>query len=178
MRLRFLESGITNGIISSSLEYRVESLFEDYKHKFAEKTQEVLTLAEQEAKELKYGIVGTESILLAILKHKNNIGAKLLEKFNVDYKNARNEAINIAGIGDITELRADLYSPPVLDLFDRANMYSKKMRDGYIKTEHLMLAILHDDQAFAPRLLENLGINRLNTSDRLFLLLGIPKIDP
>ena len=122
---------------------------------FTEEARNIIVLAKQEMKKLKHPYVGSEHLLLAILKDENNI-SNTLKNYNLDYKKLRNEIINIIGVGS-RESEWFLYTPLLKRIFETAIIDSKE-NNSDVTIEHLFNALLEEGEGVAIRIL--IGMNR------------------
>lgn len=122
---------------------------------FTEETRKVLVNAKLEMFNLKHPYIGSEHLLLAILKESNNISKKL-KKYNLDYEKFRSEVINIIGIGS-KESEWFLYTPLLKRVIENAIIDSKENNNGEVLIEHLFQALLEEGEGVAIRIM--LGMN-------------------
>lgn len=123
---------------------------------FEEETRNIIVNAKVEMKKLKHPYVGSEHLLLAILKDDNNVSKKLKE-YNLTYEKFRNELINVVGMGNI-ESDLFLYTPLLKRVLETASINGKE--DGNIVTiEHLFSAILEEGEGIAIRILLGMRID-------------------
>lgn len=128
---------------------------------FSEKAQKALALSKLEMVELKHPYIGTEHLLLGILKEGKNKVSDLLSKYGVTYEKFRKEIISKVGVGsDKTDLF--IYTPLLKKIIEGAILDSKD-DDGIVLLEHLFLNLLHQGEGVSFRILMEMGvdINRL-----------------
>lgn len=128
--------------------------------KFTNRAKQVIKLAKKEAQRLNHNHLGTEHILLGLLKLGQGIAVNILRNFNVDLENARAEVDKLTGHG--VEIQA--YGDPALTssvkkLFELANEEAANLNHAYVGTEHLLLAITRQTDDIAAQILENLHVN-------------------
>lgn len=128
--------------------------------KFSEEAQKILVLSRKEMTELKHQNIGSEHLLLAVLKNNAEISDKL-KKYKVTYKKYKEEVIKTIGIGD-NESNLLIYSPLVKRILENLILESKETGEE-ITVNSLVLAILNEGEGTGIRLLISLGvdINRL-----------------
>ena len=112
--------------------------------KFDEASQKVLVLAKKEMMDLCHPYVGTEHLVLSILKNDNSVSKKL-KNFNLDYDKFKAEIIKIIGKGS-KKSEWFLYTPLLKRVLEDAILDSKENNDGEVSVEHLFSALL-DQQA-------------------------------
>ncbi|MDD3452771.1 MAG: ATP-dependent Clp protease ATP-binding subunit [Bacilli bacterium] len=123
---------------------------------FNEETRKILVNAKIEMKKLKHPYVGSEHLLLAILKENNNI-SKRLNQFNLNYNKLRQEIINIIGIGS-EESNWTLYTPVLKRIIENAILESKENNNN-VTTEHLFAGMLEEGEGVAIRIMIGLNID-------------------
>ena len=123
---------------------------------FTEEARNIIVLAKQEMKKLKHPYVGSEHLLLAILKDENNVSTTL-KNYNLDYKKLRDEIINIIGVGS-KESEWFLYTPLLKRIFETAIIDSKE-NNSDVTIEHLFNALLEEGEGVAIRILIGMNID-------------------
>ncbi|MFZ5640528.1 MAG: ATP-dependent Clp protease ATP-binding subunit [Bacillota bacterium] len=127
--------------------------------RFTERAQKVLVLAQEEARRAHFDYVGTEHLLLGLIREGGGIAAKVLQGMGIEMQQVRDEVEKIMGKGNFTgygEIGFTPRSKKVLELsFDEA----RRLGHNYIGTEHLLLGLIREGEGVAARVLENLGAN-------------------
>ena len=124
---------------------------------FTEEARKILVSAKEEMKELKHPYVGSEHLLLAILKDDNEISERLKE-FDLDYNKLKKEIIDIVGIGSKTS-DCFLYTPLLKRVLENAVYDSKENNNGNVTISHLFSAILEEGEGIAVRILIGMDID-------------------
>lgn len=124
---------------------------------FQEEARKILLLARSEMSDLKHPYVGSEHLLLAILKTKNNI-SKRLKNYNLTYENFKDKLISSVGIGN-KESDWFLYTPLLKRIIESAIMDSKENNNGEVTLEHLFSALLEEGEGVAIRIILALNID-------------------
>lgn len=122
---------------------------------FTEEARIILTHAKKEMYELKHPYIGSEHLLLAILKEKNEISKKLLE-YNLNYDKFKSEIIKVVGKGT-KESEWFLYTPLLKRIIENAILDSKDNNSGNVTVEHLFSSMLEEGEGVAIRIM--LGMN-------------------
>lgn len=122
---------------------------------FTEEARIILTHAKKEMYELKHPYIGSEHLLLAILKEKNDISKKLLE-YNLNYDKFKSEIIKVVGKGT-KESEWFLYTPLLKRIIENAILNSKDNNSGNVTVEHLFSSMLEEGEGVAIRIM--LGMN-------------------
>ena len=124
---------------------------------FTEETQKILNQAKQEMKALRHPYVGSEHLLLSILKEENPISEKLKE-YGLTYDSFREELIEIVGIGK-EESAWFLFTPLLKRVIENAILDSKENNKGEVTVEHLFSALLEEGEGVAIRILLSMNID-------------------
>lgn len=125
--------------------------------KFTEEARKVLVSAKKEMSDLKHPYVGSEHLLLAILKNKNSNIAKKLKEYNLDYNSFRKEIINVIGIGtEVTEWY--LYTPLLKKVIEDAMIESKEEKSE-VTVEMLFSSLIHEGEGIAIRIMLAMNID-------------------
>lgn len=125
--------------------------------KFTEEARKVLVSAKKEMNDLKHPYVGSEHLLLAILKNKNSNIAKKLKEYNLDYNSFRKEIINVIGIGtEVTEWY--LYTPLLKKVIEDAMIESKEEKTE-VTVEMLFSSLIHEGEGIAIRIMLSMNID-------------------
>lgn len=124
---------------------------------FSDEAKELLTNAKIEMQELRHPYVGTEHLVLSILKSDSNIKKELL-KYGLTYKKFKKEIINIIGMGT---KKSDifLYTPLLKKVIENAILDSKDNNNSIVTAEHLFFSILDVGEGIAIRILIGMNID-------------------
>ena len=123
--------------------------------KFDEEAQKVMIEAKKEMQSLKHPYVGSEHLMLAILKEDNEVSKKL-KTFGINYKNFKTQIIEIIGIGS-KESDYFLYTPLLKRVLESAVIDAREMNDGIVGISNLFYSILEEGEGVAIRIM--LGMN-------------------
>ena len=141
-------------------------------NKLTERAQVVILEAENESEKFKHGYVGTEHILLGILKE-DGYSAKLLKKYDVDSENIRTMIQRYLGYGDIKKSEDNiLLTPRTKRLVDESFAAAKKLNHKYVSPEHILLALLNQEEGMGYTILKSLNLNFTIISEELFVFLS------
>ena len=124
---------------------------------FTEEARKILIKAKEEMKKLKHPYVGSEHLLLSILKDNNEISEKLKE-YDLDYEKFRKEIIDIVGIGS-KEPECFLYTPLLKRIMENAIYDSKENNNGNVTIAHLFSSMLEEGEGIAIRILIGMDID-------------------
>ena len=124
---------------------------------FNEEAQFILLKAKEEMLELNHPYIGTEHLVLSILKNKTNLTSKL-EDFGLNYDNFKREIINIIGKGN-KKTQFFLYTPLLKKVIENAMLDSKDNNDGEVTIEHLFSSLLEEGEGIAIRIFIGMDID-------------------
>lgn len=124
---------------------------------FNEDAQKILVNAKAEMLELKHPYVGTEHLVLSILKSNNNLKERL-KKYELTYDKFKNEIINIVGIGS-KKSECFLYTPLFKKVMENAIIDSKENNNGEVTIEHIFSSLLEEGEGIAIRIFIGMGID-------------------
>ena len=128
--------------------------------KFTDKARKVLVLAQEEARALHQPYVGTEHVLLALMKEQDGLAAQALDKLGVKYDDAVQAVRQIVTIDESTDVSGHLsFTPRVKRVLENSLREAMQMGKSYISTEHLLLGIVRENEGTAMDVLARLGVN-------------------
>jgi len=128
--------------------------------KFTNRAKQVIKLAKKEAQRLNHNYLGTEHVLLGLMKLGQGIAVNVLRNLNLDYDTVRSEIERIVGYGPEIQVYGDpALTGKVKKVFEFANEEATQLNHNYVGTEHLLLALLRQTDGIAAQVLENLNIN-------------------
>ncbi|WP_144512622.1 ATP-dependent Clp protease ATP-binding subunit [Bacillus sp. FJAT-22090] len=141
-------------------------------NRFTQRSQKVLQLAQEEAIRLKHESIGTEHILLGLIREGSGIAAKALEAIEVDTKviEAGIEELVGSGAEDVGPIVN--YTPRAKKVIELSVDESRKLGHSYIGTEHLLLALIREGEGVAARVLNNAGVSLNKARQQVLQLLG------
>lgn len=128
--------------------------------KFTNRAKQVIKLAKKEAQRLNHNYLGTEHVLLGLLKLGQGIAVNVLRNMNLDYDAIRAEVEKMVGFGPEIQVYGDpALTGKVKKVFEFANEEAANLNHNYVGTEHLLLALLRQTDGVAAQVLENLNVN-------------------
>lgn len=140
--------------------------------RFTERAQQVILLAQEEAKRLKHTQVGTEHILLGLLMEGQGVSAKVLTSLNISIENIKKEVEDIIGIGNDPYQGVIGYTPRAKRVLELALEEARALGHNYIGTEHILLGLLREGEGVAAQILTNSGLDLTKTKEQVIKLLG------
>jgi ATP-dependent Clp protease ATP-binding subunit ClpC len=107
----------------------------------------VIMKAQEEARRLRHNFVGTEQLLLGLIKEGSTVAAQVLEMMGVTLNDARAEVEAIIGRGSGSVPPEIAFTPKVKQVFEQAFQEARKMDAAYIEPEHLLLSLTHNSES-------------------------------
>jgi ATP-dependent Clp protease ATP-binding subunit ClpC len=139
--------------------------------KFTERARRVLSLAQEEAQRFQHNYIGTEHLLLGLVREGDGVAAKVLHDLGVDLQKVRSSVEDIIGRGDRIVQGEIGLTPRAKKLIELAVDEARRMNHHYIGTEHLLLGLIREGEGIAAGVLESLGVTlekaRRQTARRL-----------
>jgi ATP-dependent Clp protease ATP-binding subunit ClpC len=127
--------------------------------KFTERARRVLTLAQEEAHRFNHNYIGTEHLLLGLVREGDGVAAKVLANLGVELNKVRSAVEFIIGRGDRTVLGEIGLTPRAKKVIELAVDEARRLNHHYIGTEHLLLGLVREGEGIAAGVLESLGVN-------------------
>src|SRR5207253_1399764 len=125
--------------------------------RFTERARQVVVLAQDEARALKHNYIGTEHLLLGLLREKEGLGARVLESLGVRLPAVRDEVERIIGQGDEVGAGQIPFTPRSKKVLELSLREALAFGHSYIGTEHLLLGIVAEGEGVACRILLGFG---------------------
>jgi ATP-dependent Clp protease ATP-binding subunit ClpC len=131
-----------------------------YMPKYTPRAQQVFALARMEADRLKHSYVGTEHLLLGLIKLGNGVSVNVLQKLGIDLESVRGEVEKQAPGGTDQKMFGNVpYTPRVKKVLALAQKNAKSLRHTYVGTEHLLLGLLEDGGGVAAQVLRQFKVD-------------------
>ncbi|MDR2035290.1 MAG: NDP-hexose 4-ketoreductase, partial [Coriobacteriales bacterium] len=127
--------------------------------RFTDKARAVLAAAQEEARQLGQSNVGTEHLLLGLLREKEGIAAQALEKLSVKYDEVLVQVKSIVNVGEEPPVGHLSFTPRVKRVLEYALRETMQLGQSYISTEHLLLGIVREGNGQAIQALSQMGID-------------------
>jgi ATP-dependent Clp protease ATP-binding subunit ClpC len=127
--------------------------------KFTERARKVLSLAQEEAQRFQHNYIGTEHLLLGLVREGEGVAAKVLRKLGVELQKVREAVEFIIGRGDRIVLGEIGLTPRAKKVIELSVDEARRMNHHYIGTEHLLLGLLREGEGISAGVLESLGVN-------------------
>jgi ATP-dependent Clp protease ATP-binding subunit ClpC len=147
--------------------------------KFTERARTVLTLAEEEARRLRHNYIGTEHLLLGLVREGGGLAARVLTKMDIDLAVVRGKVEAIIGRGKHAKQVASGpigLTPRAKKVIELAVDEARRLNHHYIGTEHLLLGLIREGEGIGAGVLEDLGIGLQRVRREVMLALEKPFI--
>ena len=143
-----------------------------YFNRFTQRAKTAIDLGVESAKSFGHKIVGTEHLLLGLLKEKDGIAAKVLNKLGVTEDILESKIVEIEGKNDIGTSDVTL-SPRSKQILELSGAFANKLKTNYIGTEHILLALAQEGEGLGMRILASLNIDSRDTAESIIEMMGI-----
>jgi ATP-dependent Clp protease ATP-binding subunit ClpC len=126
--------------------------------RLTEEARQVVVLAQEEARLLKHNYIGTEHLLLGMLREEEGPAAAALQDAGVTLERVRDEVTRLVGTGEEVTVGELPFTPRAKKLLEISVREAKARGDQYVGTEHLLLGLLMETESVAVRVLGDLGV--------------------
>ena len=141
---------------------------------FTPRAQQVLALARKEADRFNHNYVGTEHLLLGLIKLGQGVAVNVLQKMGLDLETVRMEVEKQVGSGPDQKMVGNIpYTPRVKKVLALAGKEAKALNHSYVGTEHILLGLLREGEGVAARVLKNLEVDIERTRNEI-----LKELDP
>src|SRR3984885_13415127 len=141
---------------------------------FTPRAQQVLALARKEADRFNHNCVGTEHLLLGLIKLGQGVAVNVLQKMGLDLERVRLEVEKHVGSHPATHMIGNIpYTPRVKKVLVLAGKEAKALNHSYVGTEHILLGLLREGEGIAGRVLKSLEVDPVRTRNEI-----LKELDP
>src|SRR5215216_2049395 len=141
---------------------------------FTPRAQQVLALARKEADRFNHNFVGTEHLLLGLIKLGQGVAVNVLQKMGLDLETVRMEVEKQVGTGPDQKMIGNIpYTPRVKKVLSLAAKEAKALNHTYVGTEHILLGLLREGDGVAARVLKNMDVDIEQTRQEI-----LKELDP
>src|SRR5438552_361107 len=145
----------------------------DMFERFTDRARKVMALANQEAQRFNHEYIGTEHILLGLVKEGSGVGANVLKNLDVDLRKVRLEVEKLVKAGPEMVTMGKLpQTPRAKKVIEYAIEEARNLNHNYVGTEHLLLGLLREHDGVAAQVLRNLGLKLEEVREEVLNLLG------
>jgi ATP-dependent Clp protease ATP-binding subunit ClpC len=142
--------------------------------RFTERARQVVVLAQEEARTLKHNYIGTEHILLGLLREEEGLAARVLESLNVTAEQVRGQVARIIGEGEEVTTGQIPFTPRTKKVLELSLREALSLGHNYIGTEHILLGIVRENEGVAARILLDFGANAEKVRNEVIRMLSGP----
>jgi ATP-dependent Clp protease ATP-binding subunit ClpC len=141
--------------------------------KFTERVRKVIYLAREEAARLQHDYIGTEHLLLGVIREGEGIAATVLNNLGLDLDRIRQEVENMANPSGGTMTIGEIpFTPRAKRVLELAVEEARSLGHNYVGTEHLLLGLIREGEGVAAKVLLELGVDRKRVREETLKLLG------
>lgn len=140
--------------------------------RYTERARKVIILAQDEAIRLRHNHIGTEHLLLGLLREREGIAARILESFDVGLDVVRSELENLVDKTEYQGSREVAFTPRAKRVLELALDETRRLGHNYVGTEHILLGILREGEGVGAQILRNLGLDIEAVRNKLYEILN------
>ncbi|HOW35145.1 MAG TPA: ATP-dependent Clp protease ATP-binding subunit [Candidatus Omnitrophota bacterium] len=142
-------------------------------NRFTERARKVIVLAKEEARRFNHDYIGTEHLLLGLIREGEGVAAAVLQKLGLDLETIRIEVEKLVQPGPQTQVLGDIpFTPRSKKALELSAEEARALGHNYIGTEHLLLGLIREGEGMAYRVLLNLGLDANKVRNEVLALLG------
>jgi ATP-dependent Clp protease ATP-binding subunit ClpC len=142
--------------------------------RFTERARQVVVLAQDEARALRHNYIGTEHILLGLLREEEGLAARVLESLDIRVDEVRAQVARIVGQGDEVTTGQIPFTPRTKKVLELALKESLALGHNYIGTEHVLLGLARENEGVAARILLDFDVDAELIRHEIMLMLFGP----
>jgi hypothetical protein len=121
--------------------------------RFTDRARQVVVLAQEDARDLRHNYIGTEHILLALLREQDGLAAQVLEAFGITIQPVRTQVIRIVGTGDEAVTGEIPFTKHAKNALERTRREAMSLGNDFIGTEHILIAVARERESRAAEIL-------------------------
>ena len=142
-------------------------------NRFTERARKVLVLAKEEARRFNHDYIGTEHILLGLIREGEGVACAVLQNLGVDLERLKIEIEKLISPGSVASVLGDIpFTPRAKKALELAAEEARSLSHNYIGTEHILLGLLREEEGIASQVLFSLGIDLRRVKSEISALLG------
>jgi ATP-dependent Clp protease ATP-binding subunit ClpA len=142
--------------------------------RFTERARQVVVLAQDEARALKHNYIGTEHILLGLLREEEGLAARVLESLDITVEEVRAQVARIVGQGDEVTTGQIPFTPRAKKVLELALREALSLGHNYIGTEHILLGLVRENEGVAARILLDFDLDAEKVRDQTIAMSAAP----
>jgi hypothetical protein len=155
--------------------FRAGGILRGLFERFTERARQVVILAQEEARALKHNYIGTEHILLGLLREEEGLAARVLESLEITVDRVRAQVVRIVGEGEEATPGQIPFTPHAKTVLEVALREALSLGHNYVGTEHILLGLVRENDGAATRILLDFDVNAEIIRDELIPLLSGPE---
>jgi len=142
-------------------------------NRFTERARKVLVLAKEEARRFNHDYIGTEHILLGLVREGEGVACAVLQNLGVDLERLRIEIEKLVSTGSVSSVLGDIpFTPRAKKALELAAEEARGLSHNYIGTEHILLGLLREEEGVASQVLFSAGVDLKGIRKEISVLLG------
>jgi len=142
--------------------------------RFTERARQVVVLAQEEARTLKHNYIGTEHILLGLLREEEGLAARVLEGLEITVDEVRGQVVRIVGAGEEVTSGQIPFTPRAKKVLELALREALSLGHNYIGTEHILLGLVRENEGVAARILADFDADSEKIRNEIIRMLSGP----
>jgi ATP-dependent Clp protease ATP-binding subunit ClpA len=140
--------------------------------RFTERARQVVVLAQDEAMALKHNYIGTEHILLGLLREEDGLAARVLESLDITVEEVRAQVERLVGRGDKSATGQIPFTPRAKKVLELALKEALALGHSYIGTEHILLGVVRENRGVAARILGDFDVDAETVRNEIIRMLS------
>ncbi len=139
--------------------------------RYTEKAKKAIMIAQEEAVSLNHDYIGTEHILIGLLKEEEGVASQVLKQLGVHVDKVVGEVERLVGKGEYQQVGEITFTPRAKKVLELASQEASQLKNNYIGTEHILLGLVKEGSGVAVRILTDLGISLDNVYSEIMKIL-------
>ena len=139
--------------------------------RYTEKAKRAIMIAQEEAVNLNHDYIGTEHILIGLLKEEEGVASQVLKQLGVNVDKVVEEVERLVGKGEYQQVGEVTFTPRAKKVLELASQEASQLKNNYIGTEHILLGLIKEGSGVAVRILTDLGISLDNVYSEIMKVL-------
>jgi ATP-dependent Clp protease ATP-binding subunit ClpC len=139
--------------------------------RYTEKAKKAIMIAQEEAVNLNHDYIGTEHILIGLLKEEEGVASQVLKQLGVNVDKVVEEVERLVGKGEYQQVGEVTFTPRAKKVLELASQEASQLKNNYIGTEHILLGLIKEGSGVAVRILTDLGVSLDNVYSEIMKVL-------
>ena len=146
---------LVNSINGKCIKCAGESMFE----RFTDRARRVIVLSQEEARELNHSYIGTEHVLLGLIREGEGVAAKALQSLDISLDAVREKVVEMIGKGESKVEKTSFLTPRAKKALELSLSEASRLGHSYVGTEHILLGLIREGEGLATQVLQKLGVD-------------------